>query len=352
MNVTKRSGKWQYDFRYNNKRYRKGSFKTKKDATVAGNAKYNELINGFNISDDDSFISYYYDWVKVNKENKVSQTTLNRYLSSGKAFEEKFGNTSINKISQLKYREFLNEYAEGMYLNPRKEGRAKGSVKKLHNCLSAAFADALNEKLITKDPTYKAEPHGVKKDKPEKEKFMNLNDYKMLKEYVLDSYELSYLFIYILIATGARFKEVQHLKYSDLDQVNNEIHLPGTKSENAERTIALARVDMKHIMHVLDKRPKNIGGYIFNTGATLITNNAVTKTLRKFLLEYRVGSYTLHALRHTHASMLLSQGLSIQYISKRLGHANIEITWRVYSHLLEEQKNEEDAMLDKALTNF
>ncbi|MDW3933565.1 tyrosine-type recombinase/integrase [Staphylococcus saprophyticus] len=352
MNVTKRSGKWQYDFRYNNKRYRKGSFKTKKDATIAGNSKYNELINGYNISDDNSFISYYYEWVRVNKENKVSQTTLNRYLASGRAFEEKFGNTPINKISQLKYREFLNEYAEGKYLTPRKEGRAKGSVKKLHNCLSGAFADAINEKLITKDPTYKAEPHGVKKEKSEKDKFMNLTDYKKLKSYVSDSYELSYLFIYVLIATGARFKEIQHLKYSDIDQVKQQIHLPGTKSENAERTIAIAKNDLKHILNILDNRPRNMGGYIFNTGATLISNNAVTKTLRKFLLENKIGNYTLHALRHTHASMLLSEGLSIQYVSKRLGHANIEITWRVYSHLLEEQKLEEDSMLDSALANF
>jgi len=70
------------------------------------------------------------------------------------------------------------------------------------------------------------------------------------------------------------------------------------------------------------------------------------------LLENKIGNYTLHALRHTHASMLLSEGLSIQYVSKRLGHANIEITWRVYSHLLEEQKLEEDIMLDNALANF
>ena len=33
MNVTKRTNKWQYDFRYKNKRYRKGGFGTKREAT-------------------------------------------------------------------------------------------------------------------------------------------------------------------------------------------------------------------------------------------------------------------------------------------------------------------------------
>ena len=77
----------------------------------------------------------------------------------------------------------------------------------------------------------------------------------------------------------------------------------------------------------------------------------MTNTLRKFLLENNAGNYTLHALRHTHASLLLGNGFTIQYVSKRLGHANIEITWRVYSHLLEELKSEEDNKLDNAL-NF
>ncbi|MDU2406433.1 MAG: site-specific integrase, partial [Staphylococcus lugdunensis] len=52
-----------------------------------------------------------------------------------------------------------------------------------------------------------------------------------------------------------------------------------------------------------------------------------------------------------HASMLLAKNFTIQYVSKRLGHANIEITWRVYSHLLEELKSEEDAKLDNII-NF
>ena len=37
---------------------------------------------------------------------------------------------------------------------------------------------------------------------------------------------------------------------------------------------------------------------------------------------------------------------------KRLGHSNIEITWRVYSHLLEELKDKEDESLDFKLTSF
>lgn len=43
---------------------------------------------------------------------------------------------------------------------------------------------------------------------------------------------------------------------------------------------------------------------------------------------------TVHGLRHTHASLLLKHGVPIQYVSQRLGHENIAITYRFYAHFL------------------
>jgi integrase len=49
----------------------------------------------------------------------------------------------------------------------------------------------------------------------------------------------------------------------------------------------------------------------------------------------RIGipEVTFHALRHTHASQLIDQGVDIVTISKRLGHAKPDITLRTYAHL-------------------
>lgn len=52
-------------------------------------------------------------------------------------------------------------------------------------------------------------------------------------------------------------------------------------------------------------------------------------------------SITPYALRHTHTSYLLSKSIPIEYISKRLGHANISITLEIRSHLLGEHKKEQ-----------
>ncbi|MCY1568503.1 hypothetical protein [Staphylococcus pettenkoferi] len=42
---------------------------------------------------------------------------------------------------------------------------------------------------------------------------------------------------------------------------------------------------------------------------------------------------------------ILADGMSIQYISKGLGHADINTTYRVYSHLIEEYKDIEESAL-------
>ncbi|WP_353420565.1 tyrosine-type recombinase/integrase [Staphylococcus coagulans] len=114
------------------------------------------------------------------------------------------------------------------------------------------------------------------------------------------------------------------------------MHLPGTKTKSSDRTVTVASQDITYIQSVLNSKVRNINDkYIFNTGSGLITHNAVTKTFQRFLIQNSLGNFTLHAIRHTHASMLLANGLSIQYVSKRLGHSNIEVTWRIYSRLLD-----------------
>ncbi|PTE76275.1 Arm DNA-binding domain-containing protein, partial [Staphylococcus gallinarum] len=75
MNVKKVGKTWEYDFRHNKKRYRKRGYKTKKEATVAMNEIYNEVTNGMNINDEMPFIDYFDNWIKVNKEGTVSQST-------------------------------------------------------------------------------------------------------------------------------------------------------------------------------------------------------------------------------------------------------------------------------------
>ena len=73
MSVRKQpNGKWYYDFGYEGKRYKKKGFKTKREATEAESIAKNKVMRGLVINNKTSFIKYYNDWIKVNKENVVS----------------------------------------------------------------------------------------------------------------------------------------------------------------------------------------------------------------------------------------------------------------------------------------
>ncbi|WP_348820859.1 tyrosine-type recombinase/integrase [Lactococcus garvieae] len=45
---------------------------------------------------------------------------------------------------------------------------------------------------------------------------------------------------------------------------------------------------------------------------------------------------SIHGLRHTHASILLYQGIDIMTVAKRLGHSSTLITQNVYAHIIKE----------------
>ena len=47
---------------------------------------------------------------------------------------------------------------------------------------------------------------------------------------------------------------------------------------------------------------------------------------------------SLHTLRHTFGSVLIRRGVSVEVVSKLMGHANIMITYNKYIHVLKEQE--------------
>ncbi|WP_071855254.1 tyrosine-type recombinase/integrase [Enterococcus ratti] len=50
---------------------------------------------------------------------------------------------------------------------------------------------------------------------------------------------------------------------------------------------------------------------------------------------------TIHGLRHKHASILIFKGINIMAVSKRLGHKNLSVTTKTYSHVVKEVEERE-----------
>jgi integrase len=69
-------------------------------------------------------------------------------------------------------------------------------------------------------------------------------------------------------------------------------------------------------------------------------------------LAERIGmpEITFHSLRHSHVSQLISEGVDIVTISKRLGHARPAVTLAVYAHMFTSDDSKAAAAINAALT--
>jgi integrase len=62
--------------------------------------------------------------------------------------------------------------------------------------------------------------------------------------------------------------------------------------------------------------------------------NIPTRWFPKFCEQIGINRFTFHCLRHTHARHLLSSGEDISFVSRRLGHSDMVITYSTYFHLI------------------
>lgn len=332
MKITKRKDlktpSWQYDIRHEGKRYRKSGFKTKADAMMASRIRLNELDNDVPTNTEIKFVDYYNNWMKVNKKDRLSAPQYQWYLRSLDLFTDYFGKDKrLKTITRDEFQLFLNNYGEG---------RTRESVRKVSNCIGVCLKDAVYDGYLPKDPTYKVKVEGTVEAKKETEKYFTIDQYLRLIEYFKSRTEKSYIALYLISITGARFSEVNNMTWKDLNHKPGMIHLPGSKSESASRDVEVDEKNIKLIKEKLSDHPIKISGELF-----ALSHNAVLKSIRKAQADLNFPAEeikTTHALRHTHCSYLISKEIPIEYISKRLGHSGISVTLSVYSHLLDEYK--------------
>ena len=145
-----------------------------------------------------------------------------------------------------------------------------------------------------------------------------------LKRTMQDAHDL----VILLLDTGARYSEVANIKWNQIFLEQREIHLWRPKVQNETILYMTDRV-----YEVLRQRAATRGGpvYVFRNkkgGPRGYSGRAITKALRRAgLLDC-----TIHTLRHTLASRLIQNGMSIYEVREILGHADIKTTMR-YAHL-------------------
>lgn len=143
------------------------------------------------------------------------------------------------------------------------------------------------------------------------------------KRCMQDSYDL----VVILLDTGARYSEIANIQWSRLNLVDRTINLWRPKVQNeavlymTDRTfdILSRRALKRQGQHVFLNRQGGPRGY-------------VSQSIRKALRNAGLSDCRIHTLRHTHASRLIQNGMSVYEVREVLGHTDIKTTMR-YAHL-------------------
>ena len=73
-----------------------------------------------------------------------------------------------------------------------------------------------------------------------------------------------------------------------------------------------------------------------------IYNSTLNQRLASYCKELDIPVISIHGLRHTHASLLLYEGVSIASVAKRLGHSNTTTTQETYIHIIRELENKDN----------
>lgn len=367
--IKKTKSGWRYRVSFKeNGQYKtktKSGFRTKKEAELAAAELEKQLHKGYDISAADQFFpEYMRNWFELYKKGKHSLGHEHNIELSVRLVEKHFADVKMKDLTRDMYQKFLNDIGKGY---------TTATLQKRHTYIKECLKAALEDQVISRDPTYKVIIKGQKEAKSEQLKYLNFDEVKKLVTEIKKDMKPKYISRYIIlfaIASGARFSEIMGLTWDCVDFKNKTVTINkawdfkdkndfgDTKTFDSKRTIT---IDVETLNMLKDLRKnqnelamktglRNVKNLVFaNTKMQVVTNNAVNKTLRSLCKKVGIKSITCHGLRHTHASMLLYQGVNIKYVSRRLGHKDIVTTLQTYSHILDEMEQKESRQVDLAM---
>lgn len=365
--ISKKNGKWSvrvsyYDELGNRHFKNKNGFTRKKEAEQWAldleQSKFDASIG--KVETEDSFPDYFLRWYHAFKEPTLSLATKRRYLITHKVVEQFFAGFKLTQITRLQYQQFLNEYGKTHSI---------ASSQKVNTQIKACIHDALDDGHIKFDFTKKSKITG-RAGKDISLKFLDADDMIKLISYLkldINPIHPTKMMALTALYTGARFEEIAGLTWHDISpkfgtiSINkawNTLENNGFKVTKNDQSNRIIRVnselfDMLEYYHDAQKMLdlSNTKDLLFvRSNGKIPSSNASNNMLRTALKKIKSKKIiTFHGLRHTHASYLLYKGVSIYYISERLGHASYTVTMNIYSHVLHEMEQAENKKLVKAL---
>jgi integrase len=214
------------------------------------------------------------------------------------------------------------------------------TIRHIASLISVALDKASVLDLVPANPMAKVELPGFH---PRDIRSLVLSEIQALREVCRKDW--TFPIVELALATGCRRGELLALEWRDVDwsarilsisksleETNAGTRVKSTKS-GKPRLCRLPHVAMEALRAHRETHPT---GKLIFTGATGSYRRPVlvSQTIVRRLRRAGVHDASMHTLRHTHATNLLSRGVPLPAISGRLGHADPNVTARIYCHAL------------------
>ncbi|MGB9791892.1 MAG: tyrosine-type recombinase/integrase [Thermacetogeniaceae bacterium] len=231
--------------------------------------------------------------------------------------------------------------------------------------LKVALNQAVAWGLIPKSPA-----SGVKLPKGEEREMRVWNEEEARQFLAYAKEKCRYYPLFALaLATGARLGELLALRWEDVDLEEGVIYIKrtvsGRKGYASPKTAAgrrkvpidgdTVKILKEHRIAQLKEKLMKGAGYnpedlVFTTAnGKRVAYSTVEASLASAAEKVGVPRIRFHDLRHTHATILLRQGVHPKVVQERLGHKSIKTTLDIYSHVLPDTQKEAVRVVERIL---
>lgn len=269
------------------------------------------------------------------------------------------GNLKLRDITPVHIQQFVNMLAGLPKDKDNEDGNGEtlsaATVRRYLTIVQGIFKLALKTGLIDNSPASVERLTLPKQTKSEVEIFTQSEVVEMVKALKAEPLQIQAV-IYLDLFTGMRRGELVALKFSDIDFANQTIKIRRaaykTKGEDSAtkppkdyetRTIDINQSCCELLKQMKADKISNAqrlgtkwveGDWVFTQWNGLMMNpQTPTRQFAKFLAKNGLPHRKFHALRHTHATLMLAASSDIMAVKERLGHSSIETTEK-YLHYI------------------
>ena len=253
----------------------------------------------------------------------------------------------------------------------QQKGYSVETIRGYRRILRTLFNEAVRYDWIAKNPVCATKVtagnnNSSLREVPEKEvfsraetkEFLDVLDNRIPEEYIYKKLPLK-----MMLLTGVRTGEMSGLRWSDVDFEKGVIHVrrnrlaskefgvyeKDPKTKTSKRDIPMPKeliADLHEYYKWFEEADPNFASRLddyylaSNIYREPLYPGVLGHWLKDIEREYDLKPVTCHGLRHTYCSLLLSQNVPIQTVSKYMGHSDSTVTLKVYSHFIPDTQDQ------------